>query len=147
MLKKLILTMGILCISQRMSFSDLKTYIIENKEFSEENLIIYINKLNIKYPKVVLAQAKLESGNFTSNIFKENNNMFGMKLPERRKTTAIGTNRGHATYEDWIKSLQDYKLWQDDMIHKADTRKKYLEYLGRNYAADPNYINKIYEKL
>jgi len=46
--------------------------------------------------KLITAQAGFETGNFTSVIFKENNNLFGMKLPKVRKTTAIGENRGHA---------------------------------------------------
>lgn len=30
--------------------------------------------------KLVVAQARLESGNYTSKVFKENNNLFGMKF-------------------------------------------------------------------
>lgn len=148
MLKKLVFTIGMMCACHTIpSLNPEQPTISYSKEFSEENLIAHIEKFNIKYPKVVLAQAKIESGNFTSKIFKENNNLFGMKLPVRRKTTAIGVNRKHAKYSDWVESLIDYKLWQDNMIHKGATKKKYLAYLGKNYAADPNYINKIYDRL
>ena len=41
----------------------------EEKEFSEEKLIEKIHRLNFKFPHIVLAQAKLESGNFKSAIF------------------------------------------------------------------------------
>ena len=112
-------------------------------EFSESNLISYMNKIGIIYPDVVLAQARIETGNFTSVIFRENNNLFGMKLAKSRPTTAIGKSRNHAEYESWIMSLIDYKLWQDQMIHRAPTKRKYLEYLSRNYAEDKTYIKKI----
>ena len=69
--------------------------------------------------------------------------MFGMKLPERRQTTAVGESRNHAKYTDWIQSIRDYKLWQDRMIHRAPTKSAYLAYLRRNYAEDKNYIKKI----
>lgn len=112
-------------------------------EFSEPNLISYMRKIGIVYPDIVLAQAKIETGNFTSVIFKENNNLFGMKLPRVRPTTAVGKSRNHAVYQTWLLSLIDYKLWQDQMIRRAPTKRKYLEYLSRNYAEDKTYIRKI----
>lgn len=112
-------------------------------EFSKENLTAYIKEIGLLYPKVVLAQARIETGNFTSTIFKENNNLFGMKFPERRKTTAIGVNRKHSIYENWKHSVDDYKLWQDNMIHRASNRKEYISYLGQSYAEDSKYISLI----
>jgi uncharacterized FlgJ-related protein len=110
---------------------------------SENTLLYKMKQIGILYPEIVLAQAKIETGNFTSVIFIENNNLFGMKLPERRKTTAVGENRNHAKYTSWVQSLLDYKIWQDGMIHKAPTKRSYLSYLRRNYAEDKNYIKKI----
>lgn len=37
--------------------------------------------------KFVVAQAKLESANYTSNVFKNNNNMFGMKFVGQANAT------------------------------------------------------------
>jgi flagellum-specific peptidoglycan hydrolase FlgJ len=110
---------------------------------SENTLLFKMKQIGILYPEIVLAQAKIETGNFTSVIFIENNNLFGMKLPERRKTTAVGENRNHAKYTSWVQSLLDYKIWQDGMIHKTPTKRSYLSYLKRNYAEDKNYIKKI----
>lgn len=120
-----------------------KEMMIEVTSFSELNLYKKILELGIAYPDIVLAQAKIETGNFTSKIFRENNNMFGMKLPGRRATTAVGKRYNHARYTNWLQSLRDYKLWQDQMIHKAPTKHAYLAYLSRNYAEDKNYIRKI----
>jgi hypothetical protein len=113
--------------------------------FSKENLARLIYNLKIAHPDIVMAQAIIESGNFKSNIFKENNNLFGMKMPEYRKTTAIGTNRGHAVYRNWRESVIDYALWQGKRARYSTTN-QYLRRL-RSYAADPNYISKIKKRI
>ena len=64
--------------------------------------------------KYIFSQAAFETGNFTSDIFRENNNLFGMKLPVIRQTTAIGVNRGHAIFKDITDSIKDFALY-----HKA----------------------------
>ena len=112
-------------------------------EFSKENLKAYIKEIGLLYPKVVLAQARIETGNFTSTIFKENNNLFGMKFPRQRETTAIDINRNHSVYENWKKSVDDYKLWQCNMIHRISSKEEYLSYLGRNYAKDKKYVSRL----
>jgi flagellum-specific peptidoglycan hydrolase FlgJ len=101
--------------------------------------------LNIAHPDIVIAQAIIESGNFKSNIFKENNNLFGMKMPAYRKTTAIGINRGHAVYSSWRESVIDYALWQGKRA-RYSTKNQYLRRL-KSYAADPNYITKIKQRI
>lgn len=120
----------------------MKVY-VEDISFSREKLIKYIDEIGIQYPKVVLAQAKIESSNFTSPIFRKNNNLFGMKFPKQRETTALSINRNHSVYENWKKSVDDYKLWQCNMIHKISSREEYLSYLGRNYAKDKKYVSRI----
>ena len=65
-------------------------------EFSENKLVESIQKLNFRFPHIVLAQAKHESGHFKSSIFKESNNMFGMKEAKIRLNLAAGTQYGHA---------------------------------------------------
>lgn len=113
-------------------------------EFTKENLIAYMDSVDILYPDVVLAQSELETGQYKSNIFKENNNLFGMKVPSIRKHKTIGKNRGHAVYEDWMKSVDDYKLWQNFMINNnIRSKEQYLNYLSRNYAEDKQYKRKL----
>ena len=80
----------------------------QENEFSEVKLKEYIIGLNIKFPHIVFAQAKLESGYFKSTIFRENNNLFGMRVASRRPTTNKGENRGHAAFDNWKESLVDY---------------------------------------
>jgi hypothetical protein len=61
--------------------------------------------------RIITAQAMHESGVFTSLVFQENNNPFGMKQPEKRDTLAIGENRGYAVYETVKDSINDLVLW------------------------------------
>jgi hypothetical protein len=111
-------------------------------EFSPKVLKETLHQLNIKHPDIVYAQALLETGNFTSTIFKENNNLFGMKEARVRATTNRGTNLGHATYMSWYESVIDYGFYQSRYLGKL-TRAQYFDYLGKNYAEDPNYVSKI----
>jgi len=115
----------------------------EYNEFSEKKLIDKISQLNFKFPHIVLAQSKLESGNFKSIIFLENNNMFGMKRARLRVNLAKGTNRGHAYYENWQESLYDYSLFYSTYLSDVKTESEYFEYLKQNYAEDPTYIQRL----
>lgn len=61
--------------------------------------------------KYIVSQSVHETGNFTSKIFKENNNLFGMKMPEIRETTAKGSKYGHAIFGSIEGSLDDYTMF------------------------------------
>lgn len=102
----------------------------------------YIDSLNISHPTIVLKQAKIESGNFNSFVFIQNNNMFGMRLAKTRPTVAIGERYGYAIYENWQQSVVDYALLQA-WSYRQLSRNEYLNKLGRSYAEDPNYVEKI----
>lgn len=110
------------------------------REFSVENLRNYIEELNIRFPHIVYAQAVHETGHFTSPIFRENNNLFGMKVARLRPTTALGTRRGHAYYTDWMNSVKDYALYQTSYLRHIRTEDDYFSFLGDSYAEDENYV-------
>lgn len=98
---------------------------------------------NLKHKDIVFNQFKIESSNFTSSLFKKNNNLSGMKMPYQRPTTAICDSGGYAYYKNWEMSIIDYALYQTYQIRNSDTsRANYLKILKR-YAKDPNYINII----
>jgi uncharacterized FlgJ-related protein len=142
--KKLILTLllSIFIITQSTS---VPVEIDNFNVFSKIALKRLIYILEIQHPDIVFIQAQIESANFTSNIFRENNNLFGMKMAEKRKTMAVGINRGHAKYSSWQNSVLDYKLMQKKYAHNK-TRDQYFVYL-KKYAEDPNYVNKIKKRL
>lgn len=112
-------------------------------QFTEEKFIEEIKRMNFKYPHIVLAQSKIETGNFTSRIFIENNNLFGMKQARVRATLATGTQHNHATYNNWKESLYDYGLYYSSYLRKINSEEKYFEYINQLYAEDPNYDIKV----
>jgi len=123
---------------------------IKNKEFSEDLLKKCIYFERIKYPEVVLLQAQLETGFYTSDIFLNGHNCFGMKFPQYRQTISIGTYQEHAQYTHWTESIKDYKKWQDwylNLGYKINTENDnnfYLVFLRCvRYAEDPKYIHKL----
>ena len=115
--------------------------VIEQMSF-EDSVFTYIVELNIKHPDVVLKQAKIESGNFKSKVFLENNNMFGFKKAFKRANTQIDTNRGYAVYDSWQECVIDYALYQTYSAKNLG-REEYINFLGKHYAEDPNYKNLI----
>jgi uncharacterized FlgJ-related protein len=128
---------------QNLSQEDKLIVIREYNEFSEEKLIEKITELNFRYPHIILAQAKLESGHFKSTIFLENNNMFGMKEAKLRANLAKGTNRNHAYYDSWQESVIDYALYYSSYLRSIRTEGEYFEYLRQNYAEDPTYVQRL----
>ena len=131
--------------AQNLSQEDKLIVVREYNEFSEAKLIDKITELNFRYPHIILAQAKLESGHFKSTIFLENNNMFGMKEAKLRANLAKGTNRGHAYYETWQESVIDYALYYSSYLRSIKTEGEYFEYLRQNYAEDLTYVQRLKE--
>lgn len=104
---------------------------------------IAIVNLNIKHSDIVYAQAVLESRFFTSKLFINNNNMFGMKLARVRPTTAIDADEnGYAIYNSWKECLIDYALYQSSYL-RGLSHDEYMKKLASSYAEDKDYINKL----
>jgi hypothetical protein len=116
----------------------------ETEFFDELNLIFVLKGFNIKFIDIVIAQSILETGNYTSDIFKETGNLFGMKPAKLRPYTHYGEIRGHADYKgNWKLSVIDYALWQAREAKNVKTEEQYYFLLSKMYAEDPEYINKI----
>jgi flagellum-specific peptidoglycan hydrolase FlgJ len=116
---------------------------VDSTEFSQEVLENMLIDMNFKYPHIVYAQAILETANFTSKNFKEDNNMFGMKRAKSRITTALKSSSVYAVYDSWESSLIDYALYQSRYIYRIKSEQDYYEYLKNNYASDPEYVEKL----
>lgn len=111
-----------------------------NTKFSSDTLIYMLKELNVKFPHIVLAQSIVETGHWTSKIFLENHNLFGMKEAYVRVHTAKGTQYGHAYYENWEESVYDYAFYQCRYLGAIRTEDEYFNYLSNSYAEAPNYI-------
>lgn len=115
----------------------------EKTELSKHTLVKTMKDMGIQHVDVVLAQAILESGTFTSNVFKTKNNLFGMKVPGRRETTAIN-KKGYAAYRSWLDCVKDYKLYQDYVTkNKSVSRAQYLAIISKSYSETPDYVTRL----
>ena len=121
-----------------------KTIIINEKnEFTPEKLKAYILELNIRFPYIVYAQARLETGNFKADLFKTNKNLFAMRIATKRPTTNKGVEYGYAVYDSWRESVVDYAFFSAQYLSDIKTETEYLEYLRQNYAIDPTYVDRL----
>ena len=102
------------------------------KELTIENLYAALKKHGIKYPKIVLAQAILETGRFRSRVCNVQNNLFGLRH-----------SKGYYSFEHWEESVIAYR---DKVQYKHRDGEGYYSFLKRiGYASAPDYINKVRE--
>lgn len=108
------------------------TSFLEITELNDSILYLALVHYDIKHPKAVLAQAKLESGNYTSSHCRNRNNFLG--LYDSRK-------KEYFKFSHWTDCIQGYK----DMIeYKLKENEDYYRFLKRiGYASDPSYIEKV----
>jgi flagellum-specific peptidoglycan hydrolase FlgJ len=116
---------------------------VHTEKFSEGALVELLMDCNVKYPYIVLAQAKLESGNFTSKIFKQNNNMFGMRKARRRITSSQSEKNTYAYYRDWVDCVYDYAMYQSNVMCDVTSENQYFDKLSARYAEDSTYVSKL----
>ena len=96
---------------------------------TREQVLAEIKRQGIPRPNIVLAQARLETGNFKSDRCRRDHNLFGMKRGRR-----------YAKYGNWRESVKDYKQRISSRYKGGD----YYAFLRRiGYASDPNYIGKV----
>lgn len=96
---------------------------------TEHNLKSELIKNNIPHPNIVLAQAKLETGNFKSNLVKSHQNIFGIKKGDKYKR-----------YSHWSKCVEDYAA-KVSSKYKGGNYYTFLQSI--NYAEDEKYIQKL----
>lgn len=66
------------------------------------------------YVEYWLAVSKMETGNWTSELFKMYYNPWGMKMPKVRPTTATAqTPKGWAIYSNLYEASKDILLWME----------------------------------
>lgn len=105
----------------------------------QEGLMEALEYYNVKHPKIVQAQAILETGNFTSKGCLSDNNLFGLYNSKKKK---------YYSFDHWANSVEAY-VRKVQYKYKGDNDKPpnhYYEFLQDiGYAKDPYYINKIKE--
>lgn len=102
---------------------------VSMEPLSDNTLMKELKKENIQYPKIVLAQAKLETGNYTSKVSKTHNNLFGLRK---------GNKYRH--FKHWSESVKAYKK----LIQSRYNGGNYYVFLEKiGYAEDETYVNKL----
>ena len=124
-----------------------KVIVKHAKKVTDKELFDYLVQLNIRFPKVVLAQAKLETGNYKSHVFQTKKNLFGMKLAKSRPTTGQGTGAEYAYYKSWKESVIDYALLQTSYYRHCRTEQQYMEQLQKTYCESNMYIQHLKELM
>lgn len=88
-----------------------------------------IRRQGLPHPGIVLAQARLETGNFKSTRCRRDHNLFGIKH-----------NGKYTKYRTWQESVVDYKKCISSRYKGGD----YYQFLRRiGYASDKAYTNKL----
>lgn len=101
------------------------------RELNLKNLTDVMSEVGLSNKLFILAQAVLETGNFSSRVCKEYNNLFGLYDSK---------NRDYYRFERWEDSVVGY----GKMIQYRYKGGNYLHFLKRiGYAEDPRYITKI----
>ena len=77
-----------------------KLNIIDNS-FNRHNVLSFMNQIGIKEIPTVEKIMMLETSHLTSNLYKTNHNLFGLRTTKYLK------------FNDWKESILCYKKWQD----------------------------------
>lgn len=111
-------------------------------KFNWQNICYWVDYYEIKNPSVVKAQILLETNFLTSEVCLYNHNLFGMREPYFKKgRKTIGSYKQHAVYNNYIESIEDYKIWQERMYKFNENYYTFLYRIG--YATDKKYIFKL----
>lgn len=88
--------------------------------FTKEERIVAVLKdsgYSREMQRIILAQAKHESGEFTNPLTVKHNNLFAMRHPKRRSTLSLGAfaeaegRGGYASYSSIDSAVADYILY------------------------------------
>jgi len=128
--------------------------------FSHSNRVIAESEISfqpsVEYVMVLFAQACLESGEFTSNKYTKDGNMFGLQAAQIRKklyvssySVTTGSEKGKwPEYRDQAQSFTDRLNWD---VYNRIQYVHCMQYMkqvqgnndnGLTYAQDPQYIAK-----
>ena len=102
------------------------------------NLCKEIIRNGILYPKIVLAQAILETGWFRSSVCRNKHNLFGLTNPRTGK---------YYEFNHWTESVRAYYT-KVQYKYKGGNYLLWLDEIG--YAEDPKYIiqlNKVFQMI
>ena len=96
---------------------------------TKNEVLAELKRQRVPHAGIVLAQARLETGNFKSALCRKHHNLFGIKR-----------GRSYAHYATWRQSVADYKK-RISSRYKGGDYYAFLQRIG--YAEDGKYISKL----
>jgi len=119
-------------------------FINQPEQINDSILYAFLKDNNAWFPDILLKQAKIESSNYSSNIYLNTNNLYGMKKVGKRQTTQLNnTYKGYGCYNNWCLSVLDRMLWDIFIFDNVKpSKEEYLKTMSI-YAEDSNYIKKL----
>lgn len=96
---------------------------------TKEQVAKELRRQRIPHWEIVLAQSRLETGNYKSDKCRHDHNLFGIKHGKK-----------YAKYPNWHESIKDYKK-RISSRYKGGDYYVYLQKIG--YAKDPKYTKKL----
>lgn len=92
--------------------------VTEDVKLNDTSLFQELHHHGCVLPAIAVAQAKLESGNYTSQVAIENKNLFGIRY--HRCNYVKGENRGFASYGSYRDNILCYIHVQNSYLKNID---------------------------
>jgi len=107
---------------------------------------------NTVYHAVLFSQSRIETGNFTSSLYRDYHNMFGMRPAVKRDRYYNGVENGFATYPDNTYSVidrVDLDFTNDAPIPESwDEVEGYVDFvLSKGYSSDRKTYKKTWMQI
>ena len=104
---------------------------LEDAALTLDNLYKALDKEGVKFPKIVAAQALLETGHFGYKVCLALNNLFGLRRP---------SDGSYYAFNNWEESVVAYR----DYVQYKYTDGDYYRFLKQiGYAEDKHYVEKV----
>jgi len=103
----------------------------EDIKLTDSAIVKELIKGGCMLPNVALAQAKLETGHYKSQVCKQNKNLFGIKKHKCKYVS--GENLNHATF----------KTYKDNIKCYLHIQEHYLKNITGKYASSPTYTQTL----
>lgn len=98
----------------------------------EDGLMEALEYYGVQHPKIVYAQAVLETGHFKSDLCLNGNNLFGLYNSRKKE---------YYRFDHWTESVEAYINFIQYKYKPPNDYYRFLDNIG--YAEDPHYINKL----
>ena len=119
--------------SDSIAKKDKKTAYVLPKKPNDSVVYQELQRQGIKHPKIVLAQAKLETGNFHSFVCNYHHNLFGLMKGDK-----------YHKFHHWKDSIKFYK----DHVQSRYNGGDYYAFLASiGYAEDAQYLSKLKQMI